>query len=199
MSGQSDGSAPATSHTGRIIYLVLSGLVENGALDQKLVVDDFGSLTLKAARSAGLKLDRPAAGKISSYMLGQKLLDVQKLSDGKSAVAVTLNGWRRVQKYRLQHLQIDTPKHWDGRWRFVLFDIPEEKRAARNALAGRLKKLGLWQCQRSCWAYPFECAEQVMAIARPYHIDQYITYLVAEHTNIELRLHQAFRGLLAGR
>ncbi len=197
MSGTS-GRKPVSS-TGRIVYGVLAGLVEDGALSRELVVNNFGSLPLRAAKSAGISLGRPAAGKIASYMVSQKLLSVQKLTGSESAVSVTLSGWRRIQKYQMQRLAIAAPKRWDGRWRFVLFDIPEEKRAARNALSGRLKKLGLWQCQRSCWVYPFECTEQVMAIARPYHIDQYITYLVAERTNIELRLRRAFAGLLAGR
>lgn len=45
---------------------------------------------------------------------------------------------------------------WDGHWRLVLFDVPEEKRHRRDFLRRYLRQLGLGQWQRSVWISPFD-------------------------------------------
>ncbi|MBI2338657.1 hypothetical protein HYU95_05755 [Candidatus Daviesbacteria bacterium] len=42
-------------------------------------------------------------------------------------------------------------KHWDGKWRVVTFDIPEEKRIIRNMFRRNLKKWGFLHLQKSVW------------------------------------------------
>lgn len=42
-------------------------------------------------------------------------------------------------------------KNWDGKWRVVLFDIPEEKRIIRNLFRRNLKKWGFKHLQKSVW------------------------------------------------
>jgi DNA-binding transcriptional regulator PaaX len=46
-------------------------------------------------------------------------------------------------------------QHWDGGWRIVFFDMPEEKRRHRDHLRQVLKAIGFREFQRSIWAYPF--------------------------------------------
>ncbi len=43
---------------------------------------------------------------------------------------------------------------WDGRWRVILFDLPEEERAARRKLRKQLKLAGFGCMQRSAWISP---------------------------------------------
>ncbi len=42
-------------------------------------------------------------------------------------------------------------KNWDGKWRIVIFDIPEEKRIIRNLFRRNLKKWGFKHLQKSVW------------------------------------------------
>jgi DNA-binding transcriptional regulator PaaX len=44
---------------------------------------------------------------------------------------------------------------WDGKWRIVLFDIPEGKRPIRDYLRGVLKRQGFQEFQRSMWVFPY--------------------------------------------
>lgn len=44
---------------------------------------------------------------------------------------------------------------WDGGWRFVFFDIPEEKRRYRDYLRDTLRTVGFKEFQKSVWVYPF--------------------------------------------
>jgi hypothetical protein len=43
---------------------------------------------------------------------------------------------------------------WDGRWRIVVFDIPESHRPIRDYLRTLLKRIGFKEFQRSMWMYP---------------------------------------------
>lgn len=43
------------------------------------------------------------------------------------------------------------PQEWDGRWRIVIFDIPEQKRIIRNLFRRNLKKWGFKHLQKSVW------------------------------------------------
>ena len=44
---------------------------------------------------------------------------------------------------------------WDGKWRIVLFDVPEQKRPVRDYLRGVLKRHGFIEFQRSMWVWPY--------------------------------------------
>lgn len=44
---------------------------------------------------------------------------------------------------------------WDGAWRILLFDIPENKRRLRDYLRIILKRIGFKELQRSIWIYPY--------------------------------------------
>lgn len=44
---------------------------------------------------------------------------------------------------------------WDGAWRILLFDIPENKRKYRDYLRKVLKRIGFKELQRSIWLYPY--------------------------------------------
>ncbi len=44
---------------------------------------------------------------------------------------------------------------WDGKWRLVIFDIPEKKSRTRDYLRNFLKTLGYGKVQRSIWISPY--------------------------------------------
>jgi DNA-binding transcriptional regulator PaaX len=45
-------------------------------------------------------------------------------------------------------------KPWDGKWRLVIFDIPEKERRIRSLIRSKLRELGLAPIQRSVWISP---------------------------------------------
>lgn len=46
-------------------------------------------------------------------------------------------------------------QEWDGGWRMVFFDIPEDKRRYRDYMRRILKLIGFYEFQRSIWVYPY--------------------------------------------
>lgn len=49
---------------------------------------------------------------------------------------------------------------WDGYWRMVILDLPESRKAERDALRYLLRKAGFYRLKNSVWVtpYPFEHA-----------------------------------------
>lgn len=88
-------------------------------------------------------------------------------------------GRRRLQRIELDDLVIDPPCVWDKRWRIVLYDIPESHRRNRANMRAYLKRLGMFQLQKSVWIHPFPCREAVESIAAHWRVDQFITYFDA--------------------
>src|SRR3989344_7174587 len=60
------------------------------------------------------------------------------------------------------------PSRWDGKWRVVIFDIPEARRTLRNRLRDMLLQIGFVQLQKSVWVYPFDCEDLVTLIKKEY-------------------------------
>ncbi len=64
------------------------------------------------------------------------------------------------QKLRSMHLDdpAPMPQTWDGKWRVIILDVPEEKKETRNALRYLLKKANFVCLKNSVWIspYPFE-------------------------------------------
>ncbi len=70
----------------------------------------------------------------------------------------------RKGKELLETLSLIVPekeKRWDGKWRLVSFDIPEEEHKARRELRQELKKLGFGRMHRSVWISPHNVLEKV--------------------------------------
>lgn len=51
---------------------------------------------------------------------------------------------------------------WDGLWRLVIFDIPEENKKLRDILRKKLKSLGFAMFQKSVWVTPFDITSKVV-------------------------------------
>lgn len=53
-------------------------------------------------------------------------------------------------------------KHvWDGKWRVVMYDIPENHRGSRNTLRRWLRRFGFGQWQMSVWVSPHPVTDGV--------------------------------------
>lgn len=94
---------------------------------------------------------------------------------------ITEKAKRRIAKIDLDSLMAKPQPHWDKLWRVIIYDIPEERKVARNALASRLRQYGCFQLQKSTWITPFPCRNDIVAITTQYNIANYVTYFEATH------------------
>lgn len=110
----------------------------------------------------------------------KKLLDIVEDGD-KLRITLTETGRKKILSYNLENLDIHKPKCWDSKWRIVAFDIPETKKAARNALGQKLRDLGLLPFQKSLWIHPYECKDEIDFIAEVFEVGKYVHYIVTDN------------------
>lgn len=95
-------------------------------------------------------------------------------------VELTPRGIDRFWAIAIEDLQIKRPKKWDGKFRVVIFDIKEKSRSSRDALRHKLRNLGFFQIQKSVYAFPFECANEIGALARRLLIDDSVLIMISD-------------------
>jgi DNA-binding transcriptional regulator PaaX len=98
--------------------------------------------------------------------------------NGRIFYRVTPLGAKKISEYKFKELKI-SKKDWDGLWRVIVFDIPEEERYGRDALRDKLKYLGVYSLQKSVFVYPFDCEQAIMTLAGFYNISDYIEVFLA--------------------
>ena len=79
---------------------------------------------------------------------------VEFVDMGKVVFKLTDAGADHVLRLKLQSADAGP---WDGVWRLVVFDIPEDQRIARDLLRFKLKEWGFKKIQQSIWATKRNC------------------------------------------
>ncbi len=69
---------------------------------------------------------------------------------------------------------------WDGKWRIVMFDVPNEKSNERNIFRQRLKSLGFQMLQKSVFVIPYPCEEELSRLCRRLKLQSYVNIIVAD-------------------
>lgn len=123
----------------------------------------------------------------------QKLVKIEE-KDGYQVVTITQAGQQRILRYTLENLQIPKPKHWDGRWRVVIYDVPDAKKALRNVFRDTLRSLGFYRLQESVWLYPYPCEREVTFLREYYGVGANVLYLVC-HRLEDDQLYREYFGL----
>jgi len=114
------------------------------------------------------------------YLKKRKLIKIKELNNGEIKIELTEKGHKRKLQYDFENLKIKDGGEWDGKWRILMFDIPEQKRPARESLRDKLKKLGFVQFQRSVWLYPYPCENEIDFITEYYSIAKYANLITVD-------------------
>lgn len=111
---------------------------------------------------------------------------------------LTRKGKAHLKKVYLRNLKIKRPKKWDGKFRMMIFDIPEDERKKRDLLRCGLRRIGFKIVQRSVYIYPFECKKEVDLICDWYEVKKYKIYMLVDILEGERKFLQYFlnRGIL---
>lgn len=112
--------------------------------------------------------------------------------DGKTCLEITKEGKTQHLIFDLENMVINKPEKWDGQWRIVIFDIPEEHKEARDVLRSTLKKLGFYQWQKSVFILPYECEKEITYIKEVYEVPLYVKIIIASKIDDEIFLKQKF-------
>jgi|SRR3989344_7356023 len=69
---------------------------------------------------------------------------------------------------------------WDGKYRIVIFDIPEQKRIVRNLFRRNIKKWGFKQLQKSVWISKMDIYDKLVRYINELGIDEWVTVIEAD-------------------
>ena len=115
------------------------------------------------------------------------------LSDDETQIVLTEKGKLHAIRFKIDDMQIAKPKKWDRKWRIVVFDIPEKRRNARDALRRKLRELDFYELQKSVFIHPFECRDEIDFIAEVFQIRPHLRYGILENITNEAELVKHFK------
>lgn len=104
----------------------------------------------------------------------RKLIDYQELPGGKVRITLTKLGKQRILEYDIDDIKLNKEKKWDGRWRMVIFDIPDYKKKYRDVFRKKLESLGFYSIQESVFIIPYECEKEIDFIGSFYNIRNHV-------------------------
>lgn len=121
----------------------------------------------------------------------QKVISIQEIDD-KIQIKLLEKGKNRVLSYKLEGMVLKN-KNWDKKWRIIIFDIPENKKIAREFLRNKMKELGFYQLQKSVLITPWKCQDEIDFIKHFYNVGEFVTYIEAESFDDEEKLKKYFQ------
>lgn len=98
-------------------------------------------------------------GKIIKRLNKQKMLSITE-HEGKFTVEITEKGKRRLLEYDFENISLSSQRR-DGKWRLIIFDIPEIRKGNREIFRKKLKELGCIRLQDSVFASAFPCRNEI--------------------------------------
>ena len=126
------------------------------------------------------------------YLKERKLIIIKENSDGSMKVEISKNGRKKIFEYDLKKLKIEPMKKWDGRWRFVMFDIPNKFKGRANALRDKLKELGLYKFQKSVWIYPYPLENEIELVIKVLEVKPFVKLGEITEVDGETRLKKRY-------
>lgn len=138
---------------------ILTLLAGKPAISLPEIVNQIGLEGSKTALPASAKA---TAGKYALTRSIKGLRDaglIENVSSGQNDYArLTKEGKKKAHSLKLENEHAVLNPTWDGKWRIILLDLPESRKAERESLRYLLKKAGFVCLKNSAWIspYPFE-------------------------------------------
>lgn len=95
-------------------------------------------------------------------------------------IMLSQKGKKLAIRLDLETMKIQKQNNWDGKWRIVLFDIPEKLKKVREAIRFHFRDVGLVEYQKSVLISPYPCEKKIKFISEFYHVRKHIRFIVAQ-------------------
>jgi DNA-binding transcriptional regulator PaaX len=161
-----------------ILLMIAAGLAIPAALLMPNIPIALKPLLRALTAKCGLRKSTHFVRSVT-YLKAKRLLSIAE-KDGQQVLTLSENGKKWVLQFDLDKIVIKIPRKWDGYWRLVLFDIPEKRKAGREALRSKLKQLGFYQLQKSCFIHPFDCKSEIDFISEIFEVSPYVNFILAK-------------------
>ena len=147
---------------------------------------------IKSVKSEWDKINYLALRRSIASLYKSKLVKEIENSDGSITMVLTDKGRKKAITFNIDNMEIKRPNKWDKKWRLVIFDIPEKKRGARDALRETLKRLGFYELQKSVFVFPYQCQSELDFVIEFFDIRPYVRVAMVVSLDNELHLREIF-------
>ena len=175
---------------GELAFKILALVVVGGVIMSIAVIPGLPQI----ARMFGAKTAR------DRYRIKQSLRALEKRGFVASEIRGTHDGFvltdrgrKHLQRRMLEKQVIQKQKKWDGVWRVLMFDIPEEYMQVRREVSMLLREMGMMKIQNSVFASPYPCHIELDKISRHYDTKEYFVYLETRVISNEKTLMKFFK------
>lgn len=126
----------------------------------------------------------------------EKLIEERKMLNGSFKLTLTKEGKRQAKTISLfgSSIRFRKPRCWDGKWRIVLFDIPEKDRTFRDILREHLRALEFFKLQHSVFISPYPFEKPILELVALYEAEPYVRVISAYKIDNEYKIKQHFFG-----
>ena len=122
-----------------------------------------------------------------------KLITVRKKTDGTTEIVLTEKGREVAIEIDATKIKPKKLKNWDKKWRVIIFDIPENRRAKRDAFRKKIKELGFLELQKSVWVSPIDYKKEIRYLIKAFQGGRYINFMIVEFIEDEKYLKKHFK------
>ena len=147
-------------------------------------------MILVGAIKAWKEVKKTDLGRIIKRLKKQEMIAIRE-KDDKVSIEITEKGKRRLLEYDFENIKRKA-KRRDGKWRFIIFDIPEDKKRNREAFRSKLLQLECVRLQDSVFVSAFPCKEEIDFLCHYLEISDYVTVVVID--SIERGEELLFKG-----
>ncbi|MEO5635045.1 MAG: hypothetical protein ABIS26_00605 [Candidatus Paceibacterota bacterium] len=115
-------------------------------------------------------------------------------SERQNFAKITPQGKNKLNCLLLENTDSLVPQTWDGFWRIILLDLPEDRKSERESLRYLLKKAGFVCLKNSAWISPFPYEYLFTNIKKDLGITTEMMIIVTQHIDEETKkfLFEAF-------
>jgi len=106
-------------------------------------------------------------------------------AEHSSFLRLTDQGRQRMRTMKLDQDTFPIPTTWDGKWRVVILNLPEEQKEQRNALRYLLKKANFVCAKNSVWISPYPLEHFFENIKKDMNLTSEVMIMVSDEVDEE--------------
>ena len=176
----------------KIQKIILSSLYTAGILSMAVLAPNAVSLLNKFDKRKTRKQDPKYVINNAIRHLRDKGLVSWEENEHGVFLRLTKEGESAIDILERKEFKITRPKKWDGRWRVIVFDISERKKAIREKFRNTLVQIGFFKLQNSVWVYPYDCEGLITLVKADFKIGKEILYLIVDYMENDKRVKNYF-------
>ena len=115
------------------------------------------------------------------------------LKEESGYLRITSRGEVMLRRIEMHDAPSTRQRSWDGRWRVLIFDVPEYRKSIREKIRRSLDHIGFVRLQDSVWIYPYDCEDFVALLKADFKIGKDVLYMIVDELEGDSWLKRHFR------